>query len=348
MASTASTSSTSSTQTHKSSGKFPSMYQNDSLRETMLSGIHMAANDRFAEAESLFTTLADAYPASPIGPLFAAATIHAQMLDEESPARYNEFERWLTQAEALAENWNREEPSSGEPEFVLGAALGYDAVYESRWGGWFAALKKGLRAKNHFADAIARDTTLVDAYLGIGNYNYWKSVKTDFINWLPIVADERSKGLEQLRYVISDGVFSKSAARVSLCWALMHDGDFDAAIAHADTLQSEYPNARVPLWIRAYANFNLYRWANALELYGQLEQHILATGPGNYYNLIDCAYYEAQCYNGLGQWTDALDACHKGLAYPAPLDIQKRQKDKLNRLGNLQNEIKEMVAARPH
>jgi len=320
------------------------MYQNDSLRGAILTGIHLTANDQFAAAESLFTELAGEHPSSPVGPLFTAATIHAQMLDEESPARHDEFEQWLTKAETLAENWRKAQPSSGEPEFVLGAALGYDAVYESRWGGWFAAAKKGLRAKNHFAEAVKLDTTLVDAYLGIGNYNYWKSVKTDFINWLPIVADDHRKGLEQLRYVIADGVFSKSAARVSLCWALMHDGEFDVALAHADTLKAEYPDAKAPLWIKAYASFHLYRWSDALNLYNELEQRILAVGPGNYYNLIDCAYYEAQSHNGLGQWTDALKACHKALAYPAPTDIKKRQKDKLNRLRDLQKELKEMVS----
>lgn len=306
----------------------------------------MAANDQFAAAESLFTSLAGAYPSSPVGPLFTAATIHAQMLDEESSARYDEFERWLTRAESQAEEWRKTEPSSGEPEFILGAALGYDAVYESRWGGWFAALKKGLRAKNRFADALKLDTTLVDAYLGIGNYNYWKSVKTDFINWLPIVADDRRKGLDQLRLVTAEGVFSKSAARVSLCWALMHEGDFTTALAHADTLATEYPDSKGPLWIKAYASFGLYRWDEALKLYDELEQRINAAGPGNYYNLIDCAYFEAQCHYDLGHWTDAMTACHKALAYPAPPDIKKRQKDKLNRLRDLQKELKEMVAAR--
>jgi tetratricopeptide (TPR) repeat protein len=184
----------------------------------------------------------------------------------------------------------------------------------------------------------------VDAYLGIGNYNYWKSVKTDFINWLPIVADDRQKGLEQLRYVTADGALSRSAARVSLCWALMHEGDFTEALAHADTLATEYPGAKGPLWIKAYASFGLYRWADALNLYNELERRILAAGPGNYYNLIDCAFFEAQCHHGLGQWSEALNACHKALAYPAPKEIEERQMDKLDRLRKLQNKLKVMVA----
>ena len=326
------------------SAEFPSLLQTDSLRETVLSGINLAANDQFAAAESLFAGLVQVYPSSPIGPLFVAATIHAQMLDEESPARYSEFETWLTMAETRAENWRTAEPESGEPEFMLGATLGYDAVCESRWGGWFAALKKGLRAKNRFADALERDSTLVDAYLGIGNFNYWKSVKTDFINWLPIIADDRQKGLDQLRRVASEGILSKAAARVSLCWALMHEGDYTSALAHADTLAAEYPDAKGPLWIKAYASFGLYRWTEALGLYNELEPRILTIGPGNYYNLIDCAFFQAQCHYGLGEWAEALNACHMALAYPVPQDVEKRQKEKLDRLKDLQKDLKAMVA----
>jgi tetratricopeptide (TPR) repeat protein len=326
------------------STRYVSLFTPGPFQDTILTGINLTANDKFAEAESLFVDVGQSHPHSPIGPLFAAAAIHAHMLDTESPARFNEFETWLTLAERRAKEWRDADPESGEPEFILGAALGYDAVYESRWGGWFAALKKGLRAKNRFADALKRDSTLIDAYLGIGNYNYWKSVKTDFINWLPIVADDRRKGLDQLRRVTTEGTLSKAAASVSLCWALMHDGDFTSALAQADTLGMQHPDAKTPLWIKAYASYGLYRWDDALKLYGELERRILADGPGNYYNLIDCAYFEARCYYDLGRWSDAMNACHKALAYPAPREIQKRQDDKLDDLRKLQKELKEMVA----
>jgi hypothetical protein len=124
----------------------------------------------------------------------------------------------------------------------------------------------------------------------------------------------------------------------------MHEDDFTAALAHADTLATEYPGAKGPLWIKAYANFGLYRWADALNMYNELERRILAVGPGNYYNLIDCAYFEAQCHVGLGQWSDAMNACHKALAYPAAKDIEERQKDKLEHLRELQKDLKEMVS----
>jgi tetratricopeptide (TPR) repeat protein len=323
--------------------RFPSMYENDSLRAQVLTGVRLTVNDEFAAAESLFIGLAGTHKESPIGPMFVAAAIHAQMLDEESPSRRYEFDRWINETQRRTKNWRNAEPDNGEPEFILGAAEGYSAVFEARWGGWFAALKTGLRSKNHCDDALRKDSSLVDALIGIGNFNYWKSAKTEFINWLPIVTDDREKGLVQLRRVITDGVFSKAAARASLAWALINEGDYTNALAHADTLRAEYPGGGSPLWIAGYACFGLYRWEDALEHYTELEHRINARGAGNYYNLIECAYYQAHCYQGLGKWREALAACHKALAYPIQPDIEERQKDKLRELRSLQKTLKELV-----
>jgi tetratricopeptide (TPR) repeat protein len=319
------------------------MYDNDSLRARVLTGIHLTVNDEFAAAESLFVDLAGTYQESPIGTMFLAATIHAQMLDEESPSRRYEFERWINETRRRGENWRSAKPDNGEPEFILGAAEGHDAVFEARWGGWFAALKKGLRSKNRCDDALRKDSSLVDAYIGIGNYNYWKSAKTEFINWLPIITDDRAKGITQLKQVIAEGVFSTAAARASLAWVFINEGDYTAALAHADTLLREFPGGKSPLWIAAYACFGLYRWEDALSYYSALEERINTTGPGNYFNLIDCAYYQAHCHQGLGQWREALAACHKALAYPIQPDIEKRQQDKLDELRDLQKTLKELV-----
>ncbi|MBD3297023.1 MAG: hypothetical protein GF341_00045 [candidate division Zixibacteria bacterium] len=322
---------------------YPSLFTPGAFLDTVLMGVHWTENEQFAKAESLFTVMSAQYPRSPIGPLFMAAAIHGEMLDQESPARAVEFHRWLDETINEAELWRTSHPGNGEPEFILGAALGYDAVYESHWGGWFAALKRGLSAKNHFKHALELDTTLTDAYLGLGTYNYWKSVKTDFINWLPIVPDDRQKGLNQLRRVIEHGTISRNAARASLCYALMNEGDYLTAIAHADTLATHLPNAKSPLWILAEANMALYRWNDAAEYYDDVESRIKDDGPGNYFNLIESAANRARALYEAGRYREALAECHAGLSYPAPNDIRKRHDRTLEQLRDLQHTVKDLT-----
>ncbi|GAB4315618.1 MAG: hypothetical protein Kow0074_03300 [Candidatus Zixiibacteriota bacterium] len=323
--------------------RYPSLFTPGAFRDTVLIGIHWTENEHFATAESLFTELAAEYPQSPIGPLFTAAAIHGEMLDTESPARAIEFRRWLDEAISEAERWSVAEPSNGEPEFVLGAAFGYDAVYESHWGGWFAALKRGLSAKGHFARALELDTTIVDAYLGLGTYNYWKAVKTDFINWLPVVPDNRAKGLAQLQRVIADGVLSRNAARASLCYALINEEDYQTALAHADTLATLLPDAKSPLWIMAEASMGLYRWHDAVAHYDSIASRIKRNDPGNYYNLIECTAQRARALYEAGEYRDALAACHEGLGYPAPDETLKRQKRTLDQLRALQRRLRNLT-----
>ncbi|MEW5702213.1 MAG: hypothetical protein AB1792_08295 [Candidatus Zixiibacteriota bacterium] len=325
----------------------PSFWQVDSLRAQVMSGIDATANDHFAMAESIFTDLAHRVPQSPVGPLFIAAAIQAEMLDAESADRTGDFRAWLVETQNRARRLIDRAENTSEVEFALGAADGYDAIYESHWGGWFATLKKAMRAHGHFQAALDADTGFVDAYLGIGNYNYWKSVGTDFINWLPFIPDRRALGLEQIRLAACRGTFARTAARASLAAALIHEDRFEEALAQADTLRQECPDGKASLWLAAQANFRLYRWMEARGRYEDIARRILRDGPGNYFNLIECAYYAARCRFEEGQWPETLAECHRALAFPAPEDVRQRQKGKLKELRRLQERVKRMVAASP-
>jgi len=330
-----------------SAADYISFREDESLQRRCLAGIHATLNDRFAEAESLFTALTEEYPTSPLGPLFVAGAIHAHMIDCESPARYDEYVDWLRQAEDRGDALSRSGDAPAEAAFALGVASGYEAVYESRWGGWFAALKKGLKAKNRFSDALKHDSTLVDALVGIGNYNFWKAAHTDFINWLPLVPDRRAEGIAQLERVIAEGVLAGEAARSSLVWALIQDERYEEALAHADTLAGSFPESKVPLWMTACASFKLYRWDDAHDLYDEIERRITINGPGNYYNLVECAYYRAQCDYEAGRWRDAAAECHQVSGYPLPDETRERQKKKLADLRRLRRELAEMLVEAP-
>lgn len=314
-----------------------------SLEERALAGIELTLNDRFRSADSAFARISAEFVTSPIGPLFAAGNAQAEMLDSESLLRQEDFERYLNEAESRVRRASANALSRAESEFMLGVAAGYRAVYESKWGGWLAAIKQGLRAKKHFQKALELDSALCDARLGLGTYYYWKSAKTDWINWLPIVSDERQRGLEFLRRAIYCGVYARETARAALANALVNEREYDAAIAHADTLAMLFPNAKGPIWLKAKAHYALYEWDSAVWQFNLLESRIRAGGTGNYYNLIECAYYRAQCHWGAGRYHEAQSECGKALTYPADKETRNRQKDRLNELRKLQRTLVMML-----
>lgn len=321
----------------------PRLQTGESIEERASAGIRLTLNDRFRSADSLFLRISTEEVTSPIGPLFAAGNAQAEMLDSECLLRREDFERYVNEAELRVRRSDTARLSRAESEFVLGVAAGYRAVHESKWGGWFAALKQGLRAKKHFQRALELDSALCDARLGLGTYYYWKSAKTDWINWLPIVSDERTRGLEYLKRTIDCGVYARETARAGLANALINESEYTAAIAHADTLAALFPDAKGPLWIKAKAHYALYEWDSAVQQFDLLESRIRAGGAGNYYNLIECAYYRAQCHWGAGRYRDALSECGKALTYPADAETRNRQKDRLNELRRLQRKLVKML-----
>lgn len=314
-----------------------------SFKERALAGIHLSLSEQFRSADSVFARISAEFVSSPIGPLFAAGNAQAEMLDTESLHRREDFERYVNEAESRVRRVDNASSSRAESEFVLGVAAGYRAVYESKWGGWFAALKQGLRARKHFQKALELDSTLCDARLGLGTYYYWKSAKTDWINWLPIVSDERQHGLEFLRRVIDCGSYARETARAALAAALINEGEYAATIAHADTLAGLFPDAKGPIWLKAKAHYALYEWDLAVQQFNLLESRIHASGTGNFYNLIECAYYRAQCHWGAGRYREALAECGKALTYPANEETKHRQKDRLNELRKLQRKLVKML-----
>lgn len=316
----------------------------NSIAEQALAGIQYSLNDRFRTADSIFAGIASEFVRSPIGPLFAAGNVQAEMLDTESLARLRDFEQYVAEAESRARRSDTLRVSRAENEFVLGVAAGYRAVYESKWGGKFAALKQGLRAKRHFQEALELDSSLCDANLGLGTYYYWKSAKTDWINWLPIVADERARGLVLLERTIVCGQFARETARAALAGALINEGEFAVAIAHADTLAMMFPNSKAPLWLKAKTHYAMYEWEAAARLFDSLEARIRAIGAGNYFNLIECAYHRAQCHWGAGNYRDALSECGKATTYPADQETKKRQREHLDELRTMQRKLVKMLA----
>ena len=52
------------------------------------------------------------------------------------------------------------------------------------------------------------DSTYSDAYLGLGAYHYYKTVKSKAFLWLPFVVDRREQGIEELNLCVNSGLLA--------------------------------------------------------------------------------------------------------------------------------------------
>ncbi len=311
---------------------YPSFYTDSLLRETVMLGTDLTIREQYDTADSIFADLERRFPMSPVGPLFRAAVLQTKMLDREDGRPATRLRQFVDAAIFRAKRWEKIAPDDPEPVFYQAAALGYWAVHESHWGGWFSALKQGLKAANRFKKVVELEPEFYDAYLGLGNYNYFKSAKTGFITWLPFVPDNREKGIRQLRLAIERGTFTPVTARTSLMWVLLDFGLPVEGLKVGRGLHDEYPESKAFLWGIGLCAYSSYRWDECIAAFDSLEVKYLAEGGGNYFNLVECTYYKAEAAYQSGDYQRSREECRRAFSYPLSKETRKRLKDRLTAL----------------
>ena len=297
--------------------------------DLILGGMHAVFQDSFSQAESCFAQIIKDSPEHPQGYFFLAALLQAEMMDKEKYSREEEFHKNIQKSIELSKNQIESDPKDAWAYLFLGNSYGYLAVYQGKRGGGWSALKNGLRAKSNFKKAIELDSTLYDAYLGLGSYCYWSSVVTKNLRWLPFFSDKRKEGIELLKITATKSTFSKEAAVNALIWAYINEKWYPLAIKHSKDMCERYPGGKLFLWALATAQYQSSDWAEAYASYSKLLEKIEAAQPQNYHNLIQCRAKMASALFNLENKKECINECEKIFNYPIDENIREKQKDNL-------------------
>ncbi|MFH1687080.1 MAG: hypothetical protein ABIE70_06105 [bacterium] len=92
----------------------------------------------------------------------------------------------------------------------------------------------------------------------------------------------------------------------------------------------KYPRGTTFLWPLARANYENGSLATAVDVYISLRR-LLAVEPGNYYNLIECDFLMARCYQDYDDTEKLRLAARAACEYLdlIPPDVRRRQRDKI-------------------
>jgi tetratricopeptide (TPR) repeat protein len=294
-------------------------------------GIDLTVTERFDEARQTFQSMIDRDSTDHAAKLFLAGVYHSEMFDREDFGGHVKFERLADEAIALADKAIRENRNPAWAYLTKGNAYAYIATLDTRTGSWWSALRKGLAAKGEYLEALKIDPRLSDAYLGLGSYHYWKSAKTEFINWIPLIPDRREDGISELRLAMDSASFSGDLAANSLVWIYLDSGEYGQAYEIASSLHRKFPSSRLFTWGLA---FSAYYSRNLEEAAAGFERilEIIETEPGqNNFNTIECRYYRSEIFRAQHQTDKAIVELTALLNYPISEEIRDRQKDKLSK-----------------
>ncbi len=215
--------------------------------------------------------------------------------------------------------------------FYMGSGYFLKGISQAKSGKIISGVLNARRGCGHLNEALERDSTLYDAYLLLGNYDYLTGRYYRHIDWLPGISDNRQRGIERLKLTIQRGLLSRWAGVISLGWIAYDMENYNLALDLFLSGHQHYPESRFFLWALADTYFKLKQHDDAVQIYKQLFTTVQQQTGNTLYNRLVLHYKMASAYMAQHNYTIALEHCERILEN----DIQGRIKDQFgSRLDN--------------
>ncbi|RPI60257.1 MAG: tetratricopeptide repeat protein [Ignavibacteriales bacterium] len=292
---------------------FGQVYPDKSIHKILKSGINLIIDQKYDEAEKLFKQLDQTRKDIPLGKIYLAAVYIAKAYDYEEPYDDELITKHLEGAKKISERLLKSDEKNIWSNYFLALTEGYIAYYDALRESWLQAFSTGLSSVSGFEDCLEIDKNFHESLIAIGSYKFWKSKKTEFINWLPFVEDEKELGIKYLQNAIKYSGYNSHLAIHSLIWIYVEQKDFNDAIKVAELALKEHPQSRIFKWglARSYENIDP---AKSVELYREILHSYPKKIKSNKINEVTLKHIIAQQLIKINKITEALIICDEILS----------------------------------
>ncbi|HEY6627114.1 MAG TPA: tetratricopeptide repeat protein [Ignavibacteriaceae bacterium] len=308
----------------------------DSLLRT---GIKHIVNQDYKSANQVFTNLNEEYSHLPLGKIYLAANKIAEAYDYAEDFDETYILKNLESAKEQSEILIEQDKDNIWYRYFYALAEGYISYYDAIEGSWFSALSTGINSISEFDKILIEDKNFYEAYIAIGTFEYWKSRKLEFMDWLPFASDTKNIGIDRLSVAIDSSSYNSHLAINSLIWIYIDQKKYDDAIRVAEKALNEFPQSRTFKWglARAYEEKNSLE---AIELYLDILQSYPDSLKENYKNEITLKHLIAQQYAKLGDKEKAIQYCDEILSMKSiPKKTMNELGGRLERVKSLKKEL---------
>jgi tetratricopeptide (TPR) repeat protein len=273
-------------------------------------GRDLILNREYDEALAYFKKLETEEPESLTGTVGQLAVWQVRMFENYDFRFENEF---LEVSNLNKEKINKVlENSESTPWqlFLAGTSAGIRGFFLMRKGHPFQALGEAGLAEKTLKKVLQKDPSYADAYLGLGMYEYWRSVFTGRIKILPFFKDKRKEGIAQLEKAMREGRVAGALAQIATAFCFFEARNFNRGIPILKNLLQSYPESIVAknLIAEFYAMKKNYHEAHVI-----LEE-VLAKHP----EISVAEYLQGNVYLQEGNWTEAKARYEKHLQTNPP------------------------------
>ncbi len=169
--------------------------------------------------------------------------------------------------------------------FYAGSAYGYLAMHRGRSGDYLQAFSDGKNARDELLRAVTLDSTLYDAYLGLGSYYYWTSAR---LSWIPLWGDNREEGIRMVKKTVESGRYARYMALHQLVYILLDAGRHDEALRYARRGMAEIPGSPYMLWALSHVYMKKKDLPLAIKTYRMLNDVLANIRQPNAHHRVVC------------------------------------------------------------
>jgi tetratricopeptide (TPR) repeat protein len=222
-------------------GKLPA-----SALRTLLASQDALSELQFERAERLARQVVLGYPAHPLPRIFLQGALLARIQEkmnaqEDDAGLLTDFNRESDSAVDLALQWEAIRPGP-EAKLFLGNALGARGLVKLYQGSILAAYGDGQKAAAELRAAVALDPALYEAYLGLGQYEYYCGRMNGVLRFVANLQGNAAAGIALLKQAADKGVYTATPAQAALARILSQEEvDFNAALPYLKVLRRRYP-----------------------------------------------------------------------------------------------------------
>lgn len=318
---------------------FPQVYPDERVDFLLKTGIKSIVNQDYDQGKIIFTTLNNEFPTLPLGKIYLAANKIAEAYDYAEEFDETFIIKNLEEAKEISEELIDKDEENIWYHYFYALTEGYTAYYHAIKENWFSALSTGVDAISEFEDILVLDENFYEAYIAIGTFEYWKSSKMEFMNWLPFNSDTRKIGIDRLRVAIDSSTYNSYLAVSSLIWIYIDQKKYLDAIEISEKALKDFPQSRNFKWgmARAYEEINPEK---AIELYLEILKSYPPEHISNHVNEIILKHIIAQQYVKLGDTKNALNYCDQILSLEnLPPKTTEKLSERLERVKSLKKEL---------
>lgn len=226
---------------------FPFNYVSAATDRSILEAEQLVMERRYGEALSVFDEMEKRESQWLLPATGRLIIILVQFLEKDAPkiTLERDFRAEVIRNRSRLEALEGRDDLTPWEHFLVGGTLGAQGLFDLEHGHYFRAFARGLKALSHFKAVQRGDPEIKDIHFAFGLYKYYRSVKTRYLWFLPLVRDQRKEGMAEIRLALSQGHYAVPGCKIALVLLAKKEGNDREGIALGKKYLLEYPRCKL-------------------------------------------------------------------------------------------------------